>query len=72
MRVKIKDLELVLEHIKVHSVAESVNISFSSDEIGLCFNFTDNVNLIAEAKVFDANINVTPEIKSTKKLYRED
>ena len=72
MRVKIKDLELVLEHIKAHSVAESVNIFFSSDEIGLCFNFTDNVNLIAEAKVFDANINVTPEIKSTKKLYRED
>jgi len=72
MRVKIKDLELVLEHIKTNSLAESVVVFFSNDDIGLCFNFTDKVNLQAEAKVFDANINVTPEIKCTRKLYRED
>lgn len=72
MRLKIKDIELVLEHIKHNSLAESIVVEFSSDERGLCFGFTDNTNLIAEAKVYDANINVTPEIKSTKKLYRED
>lgn len=71
MRIKIKDIELALEHIKANTISESVDFEFGSDSISIILDFTDKNKNLAKAKLFDANINVTPEIISTKKLYRE-
>ncbi|NBP13536.1 hypothetical protein EBU95_03940 [bacterium] len=72
MRIKIKDLELALEHIRLNSISESVEVEYSVDNIGLLFEFTDKNKNISKVKMFDANVSATPEVMSTKKLYRED
>lgn len=70
MRIKLKDLELALEYIKANTMSESVDIDWSADHTGLNFSFTDKLKNISVVKTFDANVNATPEISSTRKLYR--
>jgi hypothetical protein len=71
MRIKLKDLELALEYIKTNSVSESVDIDYSPDHTGMMFSFTDKNKNVSNVKAFDANVNATPEVSSTKKLYRK-
>lgn len=72
MRIKLKDIELAIKKIRSNSMAESVEVDFGPDNISIMLEFTDKSNNIAKAKLFDANINVTPEIISTQKLYQDD
>lgn len=72
MRIKIKDLELAIEHIKSNSISETIDFEFSHDGYGLMLEFSDKLKNIAKAKLYDANINLSPEITSTRRLYRED
>ena len=70
MRIKLKDLELALEYIKTNTVSESVDVDWSPDHVGLNLSFTDKLKNVSVIKTFDANVNATPEISSTRKLYR--
>lgn len=72
MRIKIKDLELALEHMK-KNLCESTEVEFASDEKGIhvmemCF--TDEQKKIAKIVLFDANVNVTPDLVAKTKLYK--
>jgi|GEM_PF-5483283 len=70
MKVKLKDLELVLEHIKTNTTSESIDIDWSPDHAGVNFSFTDKLKNVSTVKAFDANVNATPEVSSTRKLYK--
>lgn len=70
MRIKLKDLELALEFIKTNSSAESVDIDWSPNHDGVHFSFTDKLKNVSYVKTFDANVNATPEVSSTRKLYK--
>lgn len=72
MRIKNKDLEIAIEYIKKNSMSESCSIYLSDDDYGVFLEFTDKQNNSSRVKLFDANLNATPEILSIRKLYRED
>lgn len=71
MKVRLKDLELAIEHIKKRYVGEVVDITYSDDEIGVLIGFNDKDKSLSNIKLFEYCINATPEVSSTKKLYKD-
>lgn len=71
MKVKIKDLELAIEHIRTNSAAEWVDIEYPGGPY-VALEFTDINKHISKIKLFECYLNSSPEIMSTKKLYREE
>jgi hypothetical protein len=71
MKIKLKDLELAIEHIRSNSISESVDVGFGDDSISLLIEFTDKNKNISKIKTFETTVNATPEEISVKKLYRK-
>lgn len=73
MKVKYKDLELALEYIKLNSVSESIEINTNTaDGSAACsIHFIDKQQKAAVIYLYDGTHNVTPELRTTSKLYRK-
>jgi hypothetical protein len=71
MKVKIKDLELALENIRTNSNAEWVDIEVPGGPY-VALEYTDVNKHVSKIKLYECYLNSSPEIVSTKKLYREE
>lgn len=74
-KVKIKDLETIMDYIKANSYSESVDFSFEGlDQPGEAFtlSFADKAQKISKVSVFRTELNITPEVKITSKIYKKE
>lgn len=75
LKVKIKDLETVMDYLKSHAYSEAVDFSFEGlDQPGEAFtlSFTDKTQKVSKVSVFRAEINTTPEVKTISKIYKKE
>lgn len=72
MRIKLKDLELALEHIKLNTSSEYVEFDIHPEgNACLGAGFIDKNNKHSTILLYDSLNNITPEVKTISKLYKK-
>lgn len=70
MKIKFKDLEIAFEYMKANSQAESIEIEENTSGVTCEFAFTDKNNKATRIMLYNASHSITPEIRTTTKLYK--
>lgn len=68
MKIKFKDLELAYQYIKQNSHAEILEVEDNTTSCDIAF--TDNNNKATRIMLFESSRAITPEIRTTTKLYK--
>jgi hypothetical protein len=72
MKIKMKDIYLAIEYLQQNSTSEWLEID--TNEAGgsaTSFAFTDKNAKACKVFVYEANRGITPELRTTQKLYRK-
>ncbi len=73
IKIKLKDLELAMEHMKSNAYSEY--IEFDGNEIGgsaMSLSFVDKNNKACKIFLYESGRSITPEIRVTTKLYKSE
>jgi len=69
MKIKLKDVELALEHIKSNSLSEV--LEFTEGDNCISITFSDRQQKLINVYLFESASGITPEVRSITKLYRK-
>ena len=67
MKIKVKDLNLALEHIKEQQ-CEFVEVE--ADDSYVQLGFPSKENYQSDIKIFRGDLNSSPELRTSRKLYK--
>jgi len=72
MKAKKADLQLAIAHIAETSQAEWITVDIDEATENLVFRYEDGNKYLAEVELHPASQAVTPKLRTTRNLYKED
>lgn len=72
MRIKLKDFELACEHLKSSILSETLEIKENEDQERIEISYTSKDNKEQRVIIYNAVLNSTPEVTTTKRLYKSN